>query len=129
MFNWLLNAVCLYVVAGQTVLTGPTESVCPGDLLVYTCERTGVTSPNTLIFWDLLLNETNVLRANTPVRVLNESMSVQPPGEIRTILTGNFSSSGTVVAVLQVNASSDFNMVRCIIIGATSTLPVSVRGE
>ena len=64
---------------------------------------------------------------NVTVEELNESMSVQLEGG-RT-LTGNISSSGTVVAVLQVNASSEFNTVECTIRYPSNNLTISIRGE
>ena len=126
--------VCCYVCCwhpGQSVLTGVTESGCPGDVLVYTCERTGVDA-NAIIIWNLIvgaINKTDQLSSATPVRTLNESTSV-PLAEGFTLM-GNVSSSGTVIAVLQVNASSDYDgaIVTCNINGMSNTLTVSIRGE
>ena len=112
------------------MLTGPTGKVCPGDQLQYTCERVGITNPDEpLIVWDFYLNGVRVrdLRIGITVRELNESMSVQLEGG-RTLM-GNISSSGTVVAVLQVNASSVFNTVDCIIRGPSNNSTISIRGE
>ena len=110
------------------VLTGLPGMVCPGDSLMYTCERTGVTV-NTIIAWDFISNENNLLGGATFVRTLNESTSIQLREGFT--LTGNISSSGTVIAVLQVNASSDYNgaMVICYINGPSNTIVVSIRGE
>ena len=112
------------------MLTGSTGLVCPGDLLQYTCERTGITNPDEpVIVWDFYFNgvlERN-LRIGVTVRELNESMSIQL--EDGRTLMGNISSSGTVIAVLQVNASPVFNMVDCTIRGPSNILTISLRGE
>ena len=129
--------VCSYSLAiiisespGQPLLTGPTGSSCPEDLLMYTCERTGsITIINAVIVWKFVSNNTELLGGATHLRTLNESTSVQLAE--RFTLMGNVSSSGTAFAMLQVNASSDYDgaMVTCDIEGLSNTLVVSVRGE
>ena len=112
------------------MLTGPTGKVCPGNSLQYTCKGAGITNPDEqLIIWDFYLNGVRVrdLRINVTVEELNESMSVHLEGG-RTLM-GNFSSPGTVVAVLQVNASSEFNAVACTIVDLSNNLTISFRGE
>ena len=97
---------------------------------MYTCKRTGVTkAAKTLIVWNFISNQVNLLGSATPVRALNESTSIQL-GEGFTLM-GNVSSSGTVIAVLQLSASSDYNgaMVMCDINGPSNTIVVSIRGE
>ena len=119
---------------GQTVLTGPSGSVCPGDLLTYTCERTGfdvTTGADPFIDWLFIVTDGRnlLLGFGTSARALNETTSVQPREGFT--ITGNFSSSGTVITMLQVNASSSFDgaMVICDILRLSNTLTVSVRGE
>ena len=99
---------------------------------MYTCERTGVNiAYDPQIVWSFLSNEMITrLRTTTPVSTLNESMSVSTSAEGFSLM-GNISSSGTVVTVLQVNASSSFNgaMVECSIYGNSNTLTFSIKGE
>ena len=117
--------------SGRPSLAGPTESSCPEGLLMYTCERTGPITiiAQAIIVWSFVSNNGELLGGATPVRTLNESTPVQLAEGFT--LTGNVSSSGAVTAVLQVNASSDYNgaMVTCYINGGSNTLTVSIRGE
>ena len=94
---------------------------------MYTCERTGVTSLNTVIVWDFLVNEDNLLGSGALVSAI-ESMPVQPREGFT--ITGTI-SSGIVITQLQVNVSSSFDgaMVMCNIVGASNSLNVLVRSE
>ena len=97
---------------------------------MYTCERTdAITLFTTVIVWSFVSTNGELLGGATRVETLNESTSVQLAEGFT--LMGNVSSSGTVTAVLQLNASSDYDgaMVTCDIKGVSNTLVVSVRGE
>ena len=93
---------------------------------MFTCEGTGVDA-SAVIVWNFVTDINIVLSSATPVRTLNGSVQLREGFT----LMGNISSSGTVIAVLQVNASSDYDgaMVTCNINGTSSTLTVSIRGE
>ena len=124
-YSLIIIIIIIEIYAGAQIVPSPSEPVCPGNRVIFTCQQTGATQ------WEINLQPT----------LLQSAQSTQVGSVITFGVDRGFNfelhivsfSSGILTTELQVTAVRELNEVTVVCIGASddfmSTIQIASVGE